>query len=171
METFPFKKVIIALIVLMVIVAGVGLYLGANESAPATTPTMTPEEQTYRITIENRAAICGQAINALSELMTNLQIGDAQWTFNVAVQLALIQAVYDEAIAIDPPSSMAHIHDKYVQAVEHYETATQLIKQGIDEVNVNLIEQATVELFTGTGTQLLTESIELLNEFILAHSN
>lgn len=169
MEMFPFKKVVIALVVIMVIVAGVGLYLGANESAP--TIPMTPEEQTYRINIENRAAICGQAINALSELMANLQIGDYSWTVNVAVHLALIQAVYDEAIAIDHPSSMAHINDKYVQAMEHYNTAAQQIKQGIDEADVNLIEQATAELFTGTGTPLLTEAIELLNEFILAHSN
>ncbi len=167
MQMFPFKKVVIALIVIMVIVAGVGLYLGANDSTP--TIPMTLEEQTYRITVENRAAICDQAINALSELMTNLQIGDAQWTVNVVVQIALIQAVYDEAIAIDPPISMAHIHDKYVQAMEHYTTATQLITQGIDEVNVNLINQATAEILT--GVQLINEAIELLNEFILAHSS
>jgi hypothetical protein len=130
---------------------------------------MTPSEQSYMITIENRTSIIDQALDAIRELMANPQIGDAQWTFNVAVQLALIQAVYDEAIAIDPPSSMAHIRDKYVQAMEHYETATQQIKQGIDEVNVNLIEQAIVEM--NTGSQLLVEAIELLNEFILAHSN
>ena len=39
METFPFKKVIIALIVITAIVAGVGLYLGAEKNGlPTTTP-------------------------------------------------------------------------------------------------------------------------------------
>ena len=250
METFPFKKIIITLIVIMAIVAGVGLYLGANESAsatalpttprkiliiavngsgttsptvgeyeylagetiaiiatpdndwqfdnwygnvtnlnsdstmvfmdadktitanfskiPKTAPQMTLEEQAYRTTIENRISIIGQALNSLDVLIADQQIEDTQWTVKVVVQFALIQAIYDDAIVTDFPDSMAHIHAKYMQAMEHYETATQLITQGVQKLDVSLLNQITEEI--DTGTQLLTEAIELLNEFTKAHS-
>lgn len=181
---------------IMIIVAGVGLYLGSNDSpsvtattpttttiptttmptattttTPATTtPQMTLEEQTYKIIIENRISIINQALDAIRELMANSQISDSQWRVNVFVQLAMIQSLYDDAVQMSPPVSMADIHDKYVQAVEQYKTTTHLLTQGIEELDVTLIEQATVGLFTGTGTQLLIETIELLNEFIAAHA-
>ena len=100
--------------------------------------------------------------------MSNPLIGDDEWTLNVAVQLVTIQALYDEAIEINPPSSMTNIHYKYVQAMKHFESATQLIAQGIDELDANLINQATAEM--NLGGQLIDEATELIEEFTMTHS-
>ena len=72
--------------------------------------------------------------------------------------------LYDEVLEMEPPSSMTHIHNKYVQAMKHYETATHLIPQGIDRLDADLIYQATAQI--ETGTQFLNESKSLLTVFV-----
>ena len=140
----------------------------APAPAPAPTPQPTSSEQAYATTIVDHSTKCGKAFNKLSELMANPQIGDDEWTLAVAVQLAMIRALYEEAMEIEPPSSMANIHYKYVQAMKHYETATHLIAQGFDELDPDLLEQAVAEI--ETGAQLINEATKLTREFVEAHS-
>ena len=64
---------------------------------------------------------------------------------------------------------MVNIRNRYMQAIKRHNTTINLIRQGVEGQDSNLIEQITIEPFTGTGIQLLNETIELLNEFILAH--
>ena len=139
-----------------------------TESAPPSEPAITPSEQAYTITIADHSSKASEALYELSALMSNPLIGDDEWTLNVAVQLVTIQALYDEAIEINPPSSMTNIHYKYVQAMKHFESATQLIAQGIDELDANLINQATAEM--NLGGQLIDEATELIEEFTMTHS-
>ena len=139
-----------------------------TEVAPPSEPTITPSEQTYATTIADHSSRVGKAFDELSELMSNPRMGDDEWTFAVAAQLATIRVLYEEVMEIDPPASMAHIHYKYVQSMKHYETATYLIAQGIDELDARLIDQATAEFYT--GAQLVNQATELTEEFIEAHS-
>jgi hypothetical protein len=131
-------------------------------------PQITSDEQAYAITIANHADILSETFTELAGLMANPQLGDDEWTLNVATQLAIIRLLYDEAIEVTPPSSMANIHQKYVQAMSHYEAATHLIAQGIDELDPSLIDQATEELLR--GGQLINEATQLIDEFTRAHS-
>ena len=143
------------------------LVLGA--CSPTTTPTpLTSAEQAYATTMATNATLVGEAFTTLSSLMAYPQIGNETWTFQAAAQLVMIQLLYDEAMALNPPNSMANIHNKYIQAMSHYNSATTLIAQGIDFLNADLINQATTEITI--GTQIMGEATQLLTEFIGAHS-
>lgn len=136
--------------------------------APAPTPQLTSSEQAYAITIVAHTTRVGQALTELGELMSNPQMGDDEWRLDVAVQLVTIRALYGEATEIDPPSSMTNIHYKYLQAMKHYATATDLIAEGIDELDANLIDQATTEM--NMALQLTNEATKLMEEFTETHS-
>lgn len=124
---------------------------------------LTPNENAYATTIADHSMRVGQALIELGDLMQNPQIGDDKWTLMVAAQIVTIRALYDEAMGINPPSSMTHIHYKYVQAMKHFESSTHLLTQGVDELNAELLDQATTELLT--GSQLINEATKLMEEF------
>ncbi len=152
------KRIILVSLVL------VGLLTACIMPATAYAQEVTPSERAYATTIAGHVSRVSDAMGRLSELMSNPQIGDDIWTIQVAAQLVTIQMLYDEAIEIDPPSSMAYIHNKYVQAMHHLDTATDLVTQGIDQLDANLINQATAEILS--ATQLMDETTQLIEDFI-----
>lgn len=162
----------LGLVVIGVFIGVIIAITSSSESPPSTSPptapTITASEQAYANTIADHSMRVGEAFNEFSNLMSNPQIGDEEWTIKAATQLVIIQALYDEAMEIDPPSSMAHIHYKYVQAMQHYDTATDLIAEGIDTLNIDLINQAVAEI--DLGNQLVSEATQLTNEFLATHS-
>ena len=140
--------------------------LASKMETPSTAPekpALTPSEQAYAAAIIDQSTRVSEAFTELGMLLENLQIGDDQWTFRVAVCLVEIRAVYDEAMQLDPPSSMAEIHLKYTQTMKHFNNATYLLTQGVDELDPTLLEAATEELLT--GVQLNEETIQLVHEF------
>jgi hypothetical protein len=147
------KRIIIAGLVLAAL-------LTACIAPTAYAQEITPEEQAYATIMADHSGRVTEALRQLSNLMSNPQIGDDEWTIDVAVQIVTIQMLYDEAMEIDPPSSMANIHYKYVQAMNHLDTATDLIVQGIDALDVTLIDQANSEMVS--ATQLMNEVTELV---------
>lgn len=130
-------------------------------------PALTPNEQVYATTVAAQATTVGEALTELGELFQNPQMGNDQWTLKVAAQLVTIRMVYDEAMELDPPSSMAEIHLKYTQAMKHFNDATYLITQGVDELDPSLLDEATQEILT--GSQLTEEATQLMLEFKEAH--
>ena len=101
---------------------------------------LTPAEKVYATTIGDHAATVCEALTEIGKLMENPLIGNDEWTLDMAVQLAAIRVLYDEAMEMDAPSSMANIHLKYVQAMKHFEAATHLIADGIDELAPGLMD-------------------------------
>ena len=144
------KRIIIAILVL------VALLTACIAPAVVYAQEVTPSEKAYAITIVDHSSRVSETMYKLGDLMSDPQIGDDKWTIDVAVQLAMMKVLYDEAMEIDPPSSMANIHYKYVQAMKHLDTAADLIPQGIDQLDANLINQATAELLI--ATQLINET-------------
>ena len=139
-------------------------------TSPTTTPTTEPSlthEQAYTTAIADHAYRVSDTITQLSELMINPQMGNDTWASQVKAELATIQSLYDEVTQMSTPVSMVDIHYKYVLAISLYEYATHSIAQGIDELDVSLINQAITEI--NTGTQMLNEAIVSLNEFIENH--
>ncbi|MFC1983720.1 hypothetical protein ACFLVO_01720 [Chloroflexota bacterium] len=154
----------------IVIIAVIGILISSLipgekiEDSSSAAIQLTSAEQAYATTIGNHAHRVADTMDNLTKLFSDFQIGDDTWTIQVAAQLVTIQMLYDEVLEIDPPSSMAHIHNKYVQAMKHYETATNLIPQGIDRLDTDLINQATAEILT--GGQLVDEATSLLEIFL-----
>jgi hypothetical protein len=85
----------------------------------------------------------------------------------MALQLATIRVTYDEAMEISPPDSMAHIHYKYIQALKHFHTMTQLLADGIDNVDADLLSEGLEEL--NIGRDYIEETTALINEFNAEH--
>lgn len=145
--------------VLLIVVIGLLATGDKTEESP-----LTSSEQAYAITIADHVERFSEASYNLSHLFLNPQIGNDDWALDIAVQLAKQRALYDEAREIDPPSSMANIHYKYMQAMNHSEAANHLIARWLDEPdNLNLLEQATTEMLT--CGQLLEEATSLIDVF------
>jgi hypothetical protein len=133
-------------------------------SSDVTSPApITAAEQAYASAVAEQATTLAGVLTKLGDLLQNYQLGDDEWAINVATQLAVIRLVYDEAMAMSPPSSMAEIHSKYTQGLTHYNTMTELLAQGIDALDTDLVEQAATEM--NIGTVYITEATNLMNDF------
>lgn len=159
----------------MLVLLGLGIFgtcaicICTQPSTPASSPTsssqptITAAEQAYASAVAEQAATLTEALSELGDLLQNYQFGDDEWTTDVALQLATIRIVYDEAMAMSPPSSMTEIHYKYTQGLKHYNTMTELLAQGIDELDAGLIEQATTEGYI--ANDYIAEATNLINDF------
>lgn len=108
------------------------------------------------------------AIADLSELFADfvndpLLIFDANWKFDVALQLAIMQVTYDQTAARTPPSSMRDIHMNLVDAFRKMSEATGPIARGIDNIDPDSINQGTILLSAANDD--LSEGPRLISEF------
>jgi hypothetical protein len=151
-----------SIIAIIIIIAAV------DTCSPTETPSLTASEQNYATTIADHSSQVGEAMSNLSVLMTNPQIGYDEWTIDVAIEVTVIRLLYEEAQEIEPPSSMAHIHENYMQAMWHYNRAMDFLVEGIDTLDADLIDQATSEL--ETGAEYIDEATEQTEDFVAARS-
>jgi len=136
--------------------------------APTESPSLTASEQNYAATMADHSSRFVEAMGKLSDLMGEPQIGNDEWIIDVAIQLTAIRLLYDEALDIEPPSSMAHIHYKYLQAMDHFDRSVDLIAEGTDTLNTDLLGQAISEL--ELGNDYIEETTRLTYDFIAARS-
>jgi len=157
----------LGLIVLAAIIGGIVLATGASlpEASPSTSPptTITAAEQAYALVVADQSTTMSTALTELGDLLQDYRLGDDEWATDVVTQLVKIRMVYNEAMAMTPPSSMTEIHYKYSQGLKHYNTMTDLLAQGIDELDASLIEQAATEM--DIGTDYIKEATKLMNDF------
>jgi len=64
--------------------------------------------------------------------------------------LGLIRLVNDDAVSLDCPESCEGIHLYLLRAVAHYEEMTQLLADGIDELDAEKLQAASDEMTLGT---------------------
>jgi len=150
------------------IVAIIIIIAAISTCIPSETTPLTASEQNYATTIADHSSQVGEAMSNLSILLANPQIGYDEWTIDVAVEVTVIRLLYEEAQEIEPPSSMAHIHENYIQAMWHYNRAMDFLVEGIDTLDADLIDQATSEL--ETGTEYIDEATEQTEDFVASHS-
>lgn len=151
------------------IVAIIVIVAAIDTCVPAGTPSFTASEQNYATTIYDHMDTMSEALSNLGDLLTNPQIGYDEWTVDIATEVTVIRLLYEEAQEIEPPSSMADIHDSYMQAMWHYDRSTDLLVEGIDTLDTNLLDLATEEI--KMGTMFISEVTELLSDFIEARSS
>lgn len=137
--------------------------------SPPELPSLTASERNYVAAMEDHSSQLGEAMSNLDVLMTNPLIGYDEWTIDVATEVTVMRLLSEEAQEIEPPSSMAHIHDNYMQAMWHYDRAMDFLVEGIDTLNADLINQAASELLT--GAEYMDEAAEQTEDFFAAHSS
>jgi len=129
---------------------------------------LTPAEQSYATTIAVQAITVGRALTELGQLLQSPQYGTEEWILETATQFATIWTACNKTMELEPPESMAHIHYKYVEGMQHFNTMTELLARGIDESDPDLLNEAIVEM--ETGAQLMDEATKLMEEFTEGHS-
>ena len=155
------------LIIFALITALIYVVLGNIVACTSTeTPCLTISEQNYNATLANHASRVGEESIELAYLLEEPQMENDEWRIDVDTKLTTIRMLYDEALEIEPTSSMAHIHDKYLQAMYHYDIAIELIAEGIDTQNSNLLDQAVSEM--ELGIEDMEEATRLMDDFITA---
>ena len=135
---------------------------------PPKLPALTASEQNYAATMADHTARVVEALDNITDLVRNPQIFDDDWIWDLAIELTVIELLYDEALEMEPPSSMAAIHYKYTQAMSHLDNYVDLVTEGIGALDADLLEQATSEL--EVATEYIVETTELMEDFLAAHS-
>ncbi len=126
-------------------------YTTAPTKAYTTAPTsaLTATEKSYVLTVIEQGSRLSTALTKLSQLCKNPDFTSIAWKLSVASEITTIQGMYSEALAMRPPSSMAHIHDQYLQATQHLNNSMILLTRGIDNLDDSLITQGTTETYAG----------------------
>ncbi|MFC1860853.1 hypothetical protein ACFLYL_01040 [Chloroflexota bacterium] len=176
MNETPTGKMLIA-IFLILIAIGVVFFIGSSQSgegislpklpgltsSPEQGHTATDAEYDYVVAMAQHVQKITDAANNLSSVISSPQIGDATWRATATAQLLKTRILCDQAIMITPPNSMINIHNKYLQAMNNYKAAVELILQGVNYQNTELVNQAKTQM--ETGKQLVSEVIKEINEF------
>lgn len=139
---------------------------------PAPTPTPTPEptptpdrtaeraEQAYiQKVVDLNKAVSG-ALSKTADLIEDPNPWDQNWIFQFAGQLVIIRTANQEALALDAPPRYADMHSVWLSAFALYDEATYLLAEGIDNLDVSLINQATGKINEANGK--LQEATALL---------
>ena len=136
--------------------------------APPETPSLTASERNYASTMEDHTGRVGEALGNIADLMGSPNIFSDEWILDLAIELTIIELLYDEALEIEPPSSMADIHYKYTQAMFHLDNYVDLMIEGIGTLDADLLDQALSEL--ELVSEYIDESTEVLEDFVAARS-
>jgi hypothetical protein len=123
---------------------------------------LTSAEREYLLTISDNGVRMGNALTELGTLLQDTNIGNTQWSTNVAAQIVIIRGLYNEVVNISPPSSMTHIHSKYLQAMHHFDSMTDFLVDGIDNMDEDALNQATTEM--ELGHSLILEVTAMINQ-------
>ena len=141
----------------------------AAPEAPPEKPALTPAEEAYVIFYAKHN---GEVDDAVAELMillgvlrkaSNRNFSDIDWILKTTAWLATIRTLYDEALEVEPPDSMTHIHSKYIQSLEPLNTMAKRLPQEIDKGNPDLLNDVSTEI--ETWGDLSTEAQDLILEF------
>jgi outer membrane biosynthesis protein TonB len=129
---------------------------------PTPEPALTAEEEAYIEAVVAQAEVMAESLTSLGELMQDPQFFDENWIMNVAVELVLIQMVYDEATELEVPPKFAEVHDLYLQGMSLFNDMTYDLIYGIDNLDIDRINAATQKMVE--GTQYIVRASEKLDE-------
>jgi hypothetical protein len=129
---------------------------------PTPEPALTAEEEAYIEAVVTQAEVMAESLTRLGELMQAPQFFDENWIMNVAVELVLIQMVYDEATELEVPPKFAEVHDLYLQGMSLFNDMTYDLIYGIDNLDIDRINAATQKMVE--GTQYIVQASEKLDE-------
>jgi uncharacterized protein YraI len=74
---------------------------------------------------------------------------DDEWRTKTAMTLAMFTLLADEVRTLTPPDRMADLHTDVLAAAAHYEKVATLAADGIDQLDADLLRQATTEMQLG----------------------
>ena len=116
---------------------------------PTSTPTPNPSvEKEYKekvLGIISTSATSGGELNRLfiEASETPALIFVDSWKLELATHLAWLQFSYDQAQKLIPPQQLEGFHSLFLEGLSHCSNSSTLFADGIDNVDVNLIQAGT----------------------------
>jgi len=124
------------------------------------------EETAYVRAITEQSRQWGNTLTKLGEYLQAPQYADQNWVINVATQLATMRTLAEEARNLDPPPKFKEVHSQYLLACESYEKCSHLLANGIDNFDVDKINQAAEQMFKGNEhIQNATRLMQTINSY------
>ena len=146
----------------LVIVAA--LVVGAVLFVAVCSGTSTLTEAEYAEAVASQCFMWSAHSGELAGLLENPQLFDSSWNAAVDHHLSQYLSLNEEAQALSPPESMKEVDVLYKDACQHFANSAVLIRQGIDQLDVSLIDQATSEMLLGSA--LLEQATELAESML-----
>lgn len=134
-----------------------------RSAEPEPASPFTAEEQEYGAAMYDHARRMLEVTMSLSTLLRSPAPFDPEWRIEVAAYLAELEMLAEEGKEIRAPDSLKDVHAKYVKALEHMGRVPELLAEGIDTFNPDLIEQATSEMLK--GGELMAQCAEELEKW------
>ena len=163
--TILISLVLLIGLILPVCVASLG------ESQSPSDVKLTSDELAYSEILQENISVLAGNINTLfcvfEDYIQNYMRNNntVEWTTTTNTQLDTIRMLTDEIIEIEPPSSMSHIHNKYMQAIEQYNSYISfVVPEVIDNIDSGLMSKSISD--AAACLKLLNEASNLLTEFV-----
>ena len=125
-------------------------------------PSPTPEEQAYAMTLAKQASEWGEAFSAIGKLFSNPQLGNDEWTINVATRIAQMRVLRDEAYKLRAPEKYRESHDKYMLAMSEFGWVADNLAIALDNTDANLLNQCVERI--KSGADHVAEAAQLIKE-------
>ncbi len=161
--------IITAIILLLASMTCLGVMSCASDSPPLPSDTEIPggstdesqavSEETYRSEMAAIAAELNTLHYDLDQLLVNPEIENVDWILEATLALADIVTLCDEAWQIAPPDSMMEAQATFLEAINHFDDAVDSFIRGIDKVDIDLLNQASAEMWL--ATEILAQVTEL----------
>ncbi len=121
--------------------------------------TQSVSEYEYRIEIAAIAVELIAIVNGLDQVLVNPEIEDSEWITTITLAMEDVTTLCDEACQIVPPDSMVNVHIINLETIESLDNAMGMLAEGIDEKDIDLVNQATTEMWL--AAEILAEVIEV----------
>lgn len=150
--------------------AGVTVPEPRPDPTPTPKPTPTPERATgyndeeveyLRQASELTSPLSG-SFSRVAELFENPQIGDTEWSVDLAAELALWQYTYQEMLKLDPPPSLEEFHATTLEALALLDEAATDTAVGLDTLDFDRVAQAAGKI--AEANRLIVEATRMIEE-------
>lgn len=130
----------------------------ATATKAQATPTSAVSEAAHeKAYLDKMGEVTGAYSTALDTFGTQMTaagnnptlILDDEWRTKTAMTLAMFTWLADEVRTLTPPTRMADLHTDVLAAAAHYEKVATLAADGIDQLDADLLRQATTEMQLG----------------------
>ncbi len=119
------------------------------------TATTEAEEQAYLIEMTQIGDDYVTALELVGELSNQAGedptlLFDEEWKTQMAIGLLLMQVSGENSRELQPPARYEEAHKQFLEAVVHMDRVVELLPRGIDELDADLINEASIEMLLGT---------------------
>ena len=105
----------------------------------------------YKVEMGTNAVQISEAVKEmdLANATVSPDFDDGAWVNETKQDCQTIRELCEQARAIEPPESVQQNHEKYLEAVSHFETAADSLEKGVDEANQAKVDEAQAEIDAG----------------------